>query len=103
MVMRFVTVRDLRTRPGEVWALLAEVGEVVVTSNGKPIAVLTPTSEETLERSLAALRRARAAEAVDRMQRESRRRSRHRLAARDVDREILAVRRGRERDHQRDR
>jgi prevent-host-death family protein len=66
--MKFVTVRDLRTRPAQVWKALREVGDLVVTSNGKPIAVLSPTSEASLEQSLAALRRARALGAVERLQ-----------------------------------
>ena len=50
--MKFVTVRDLRGRSAEVWRELAVEHEMVVTSNGKPIAILTSTSEETFEQSL---------------------------------------------------
>ncbi len=42
--MKFASVRDLRSRPSEVWESLAE-DEVVVTSNGKPIALMTRIEE----------------------------------------------------------
>ena len=50
--MQFVSVRELRGRSAAVWKALADEKELVVTSNGKPIALLTATSEESLEDSL---------------------------------------------------
>ena len=58
--MRFVSVRELRGRSAAVWKTLADEKDLVVTSNGKPIAVLSATSEESVEESLRAVRRARA-------------------------------------------
>ena len=58
--MRFVSVRDLRGQPTKVWRELKQRGELVITSNGKPIAILTSASEDTFEDSLAAIRAARA-------------------------------------------
>ena len=46
------------------WQKLEEEGELVLTNNGKPIAVICATSEDTLEESLAAIRQARAVAAV---------------------------------------
>ncbi|HJU06543.1 MAG TPA: hypothetical protein VJ692_15450, partial [Nitrospiraceae bacterium] len=66
--MKFITVRDLRGRPGEVWSRLARERDIVLTSNGKPIAILSAVSEETLEESLAAVRKARAVAAVEKIQ-----------------------------------
>ncbi len=43
--MRFITVRDLRGRPGQVWSKLSREKEVILTSNGKPIAILSAVSE----------------------------------------------------------
>ncbi|MES4786372.1 MAG: prevent-host-death protein [Nitrospiraceae bacterium] len=59
--MKFITVRELRGRPGEVWSKLSRDKDLVLTSNGKPIAILSAVSEDTVESSLVALRRARAA------------------------------------------
>ncbi len=66
--MRFVSVRDLRSKSAQVWGQLAEEKELVVTSNGKPIAILSAVLEGQLEETLAAIRRARAMAAVDAMQ-----------------------------------
>ena len=95
--MRFITVRDLRTHPAQVWKALGDAGELIVTSNGRPIAVLTPTSPETLDSSLAAVRRARAVQAVSELQRASAHEGRDRLRPADVEAEIAAVRRHRRR------
>ena len=66
--MRFISVRDLRSKSAQVWGQLAEEKELVVTSNGKPIAILSTVQEGRLEETLAAIRRARAIAAVDAMQ-----------------------------------
>lgn len=58
--MRFVSVRELRGRSAAIWKELAKEKDLVITSNGKPIALLSATSEENLEESLVAVRRARA-------------------------------------------
>ena len=70
--MGFVSVRELRTRSAAVWDALSEEKDLVVTSNGKPIAVLSATTASTLEASLAALRQARAQLAVAAMQERAR-------------------------------
>ena len=84
--MRFVSVRELRGKSAAIWKELAQEQEMVITSNGKPIALLAATSEELLEESLAALRSARALATVNAMQQTS-------IKA-DIDNEIKAVRKG---------
>jgi uncharacterized protein len=66
--MRFVTVRELRSQSADIWRSLTEEPEMVITSNGRPVAILSAVSSEGLEESLAALRRARASAAVETMQ-----------------------------------
>jgi antitoxin (DNA-binding transcriptional repressor) of toxin-antitoxin stability system len=90
--MKFITVRDLRTKTAQIWKQLPVEQEMVVTSNGRPIALLTPMGEDNLEDSLRAIRRARAAVAVDRMQQESMKTGRNLLSAEDIDEEIQKVR-----------
>jgi len=68
MKMKFVTVRDFRTSSANIWKQLPSERELVITNNGKPIALLTPLSDETLEDTVAAVRRAKAISAVKRMQ-----------------------------------
>lgn len=95
--MRFITVRDLRGRPGQVWSKLSREKEVILTSNGKPIAILSAVSEENLERALMALRQARAIGAVERMQSASIAAGNDRLTLEEIDAEIATVRKARRR------
>ena len=97
MMMRFVTVRDLRLKSGEVWRRVRQEGELVVTSNGKPVAVLADVDEEYLEDFLGSLRRARATLAVHRMQTRAREEGLDRLSEAEIEAEIEAVRRERAR------
>ena len=39
--MRFITVRELRSRSAEIWRRLADEPDMVITSNGKPVAILS--------------------------------------------------------------
>ena len=52
--MKFVTVRDLRGKSGQVWKDLARERDIVLTSNGKPVAILSAVTERNLEESLVA-------------------------------------------------
>jgi len=63
-MMKFLSVRDLRNKSTEVWQGLTAAREMVLTSNGRPIAILSAVTEETLEETLNAIRQARAITAV---------------------------------------
>lgn len=93
--MKFVSVRDLRGKSGEIWRELPDEREMVITSNGRPIAILAAVNESNLEDALSAFRRARAVEAVSSLQRDSVRAGTDSLSAADVDAEVAAVREGR--------
>lgn len=95
--MRFISVSELRGRSAAVWKTLAHEKDLVVTSHGKPIAVLCATSEEHLEESLRAVRRARAQAAVAAIQQASRDRGTNRLPLDEINAEVGAVRRSRRR------
>jgi prevent-host-death family protein len=92
--MRYVSVRDLNTKPKEVWSKVKE-DDVVVTSNGKPIAILSEASEETIDRRLKALRRSRALLAIEEMQMLAAKRGLDRWADKEIESEIRAVRKSR--------
>ena len=66
--MKFVTVRDFRTSPASIWRKLPSERELVITNNGKPIALLTPLNDETLEDTISAVRKAKAINAMKKMQ-----------------------------------
>jgi antitoxin (DNA-binding transcriptional repressor) of toxin-antitoxin stability system len=93
--MKFLSVRDLRSKSAEVWKGLAAERELVVTSNGRPIAILSAVTEETLEETLAAIRRSRAVAAVSEIQRRSVQRGTDVITPAEIDAEIAAVRRNR--------
>lgn len=93
--MDFISVRQLRTESAAVWEALATTKDLVVTSNGKPIAVLSTTTPATLEASLAALRQARAQLAVTAMQQRAKETGADRFTLDDVNAEIEAARRER--------
>ena len=90
--MNFVSVRELRGKSAAVWDALATEGDLVVTSNGKPIAILSPTTGETLEASLKALRQARAQLAIAAMQARARDSGVDRMTLEQVNAEIAAAR-----------
>lgn len=93
--MKFLSVRDLRSKSAEVWKGLAAERELVVTSNGRPIAILSAVTEETLEETLAAIRRSRAVAAVSEIQRRSVQRGTAAITPAEIEAEIAAVRRAR--------
>lgn len=95
--MRFVSVRDLRAKSAEVWRDLEGEREMVITSNGRPIAILAAVDETNLESSLRAFRRARAIDAVIGLQRGSAERGEDTVDLVAIEAEIAAARRERPR------
>ena len=95
--MEFISVRDLRGRSAQIWRRLGKARDMVVTSNGKPIAILSAVSADKLEESVAAIRRSRAVAAVAAMQTLSLETGADRITEAEINAEIAAVRRGRKR------
>jgi antitoxin (DNA-binding transcriptional repressor) of toxin-antitoxin stability system len=95
--MKFISVRDLRGKSAEVWKNLPTERELVVTSNGRPIAILSAVNESNLEESLSAFRQARAVEAVMSLQHQSTVQGTDRITMEEIDAEIKTVRGKRQR------
>ena len=93
--MEFISIRDLRSRSAAVWNSLNEKQDLVVTSNGKPVAVLSAATASTLDATLSALRQARAQLAVVEMQRRAREAGLDQWSLEQVNAEIQAARRER--------
>lgn len=91
--MRFIGVRELRARTADIWTDLEKEKELVITSNGKPVALLTAVREENFERALKVLRRARAMEALDVMHRTAAQKGLDRLSSEEVAAEVRQARR----------
>jgi antitoxin (DNA-binding transcriptional repressor) of toxin-antitoxin stability system len=67
--MRFVSVRDIRLKGRQLWRELEKEKELVITLNGRPVALLTEVNDQNFEKTLRDLRRTRALRALDEMQR----------------------------------
>ena len=67
--MEFYSVRDFRTESKAVWASLARGGEVVITNNGKPAALMIEIPEGRFDETVQAVRQARAMTALNSMRR----------------------------------
>lgn len=90
--MKFIGIREFRNKSAKVWEELRREKELVITSNGKPVAILSAVTEDNLEENLKAFREARALSAVTDMQRESLERGADRISLDQVNEEIRAVR-----------
>lgn len=94
-IVRFLSVRDLRSKSAQVWQDLPSERELVITNNGRPIAILAAISESNLEESLIAFRQARAVDAVAGLQRRSAENGTSSITSDEIDAEIRAVRKSR--------
>ena len=95
--MKFISVRDLRSKSAQVWKQLPQEREMIITSNGRPIAIIASISDSDVEESLSAFRQARAVEAVASLQRRSVEMGNNKITMDEIDAEIKAVRRKRAR------
>ncbi|MFH1092805.1 MAG: type II toxin-antitoxin system Phd/YefM family antitoxin [Candidatus Omnitrophota bacterium] len=94
--MQFITIRDFRNKSAKIQRDLSQEKEMVLTSNGKPIAILTATSAAKIEESLAMLRQVRATRAVDLMQRRSVEAGTDRMSLEEINKEIAVMRKNRQ-------
>jgi antitoxin (DNA-binding transcriptional repressor) of toxin-antitoxin stability system len=90
--MTFVSIRDMRTRPGEVWQQLQEEGDLIVTSSGKPFALMVSAQGEDIEELLLAFRRAKAQLAVARLRKQAAEKGLDSLSDEEIEDEIAQTR-----------
>ena len=90
--MRFLGIRDFRSNSAEVWKNLEKEKEIIITSNGKPIAILSSISETNLEESLKAFRQFRAMNAIDDIQNSSVIKRKNSICLNEIESEIEKVR-----------
>ena len=93
--MKFLSVRDLRGKAAQIWQELPQEKEIIVTNNGRPIAILSSINESNLEDSLKAFRRARVADSVAFLQRRSVEQGVDNVSLAEINAEINVVRRKR--------
>ena len=90
--MNFYTVRDLRNTPKSIWEHLSSDGEVVITNNGKPTALLIDITEGGFEETVKAVRQAKAMLAFNAMRMKAAENGY--MTDEEIDAEISAARRG---------
>ena len=90
--MKFLTVRDLRSKSTQIWKNLPDDQEMVITNNGRPVAILSSVNESNLQTSLNSIRRARIAEAISSIQQESMKKGTHKITSDEINNEIKKTR-----------
>jgi len=93
--MKFVTIRDLRGNTARIRKDLEAEGEIVITVNGRPFAVMTRVKPDKLEEEILAIRRARAAAALSRIRVKAKAEGLDRLTMEQIDAIIAEARRKR--------
>lgn len=93
--MKFVSSREIRVNPRPVFEAAEQGDEVVVTSRGKPVALLLGIGEENLEETVRLVRRAKAQAAVSRMRKTAARQGSDEMSQEEIEEEIGAARRER--------
>ena len=88
--------RELSARPGGVWEMLANEDAVVVTRDGVPLGVLSPTSPETLLEDVADAVFLRARRAVSQIRDDANRSGLAKITPDEIDEEIRQVRKSRQ-------
>ncbi len=93
--MKFVAVRDFRTKPKDVWKELSDENTMTITLNGKPVAIMLSTDPENYERSLDIIRKVKAEQAVMSIQEQSVKSGLNKLTDEEIEAEIKAARESR--------
>jgi antitoxin (DNA-binding transcriptional repressor) of toxin-antitoxin stability system len=88
--MAFVTTRELVTELKQTRERLSEEGDLTLTLNGKPIAVMVSVQEDDYEETLRAIRQAKALQLIQGMRLEARERGY--LSTAEIEDEIRAAR-----------
>ncbi len=90
--MDFVTARDLKVNTGEVWQKLEKGKDIVITLNGRPVALLSGIRGENLEQILKAVREVRALTAMRSLQKRAVERRLDKMTMEEIDAEIRKAR-----------
>jgi len=94
-MMKFISDKDLRSKSAQIWRQLRDEREMIITSNGKPVAILSSVCEDNLEESLKAIRQARALTALEAIQRSSIQAGTDRMTLSEITEVIKSARRKR--------
>jgi len=90
--MKFLSVRELRSSTAQLKEMLSDDGKVVLTTNGKPSALMIEVSEDSIEEVLIDLRAAQARRAIRQLQKQSVLTGQDSMSLDDINNEIAAAR-----------
>jgi len=97
MKTKWIASREFSASPGRTLAAVSRAGRVLVTANGKPRAIMIPTSEATFASDLELLDRVDLARAVAAIRREAVLKGSDALPMKAIQKEIAAARAARRR------
>lgn len=97
--METITLRELRLGKDEIQRKLREQKQLVLTVNGRPIAVIAEIEPDRVEETLAALKQARAQVALARVRQAAQTQGLDNLTEAEIEAEIEAVRQERYAKH----
>jgi hypothetical protein len=97
MKTKWLASREFSASPGRALAAVGRAGRVLVTANGKPKAIMIPTSEATFARDLEMLDRVTLAQAAASIRADSVLHGTDTLAMEAINAEVAAVRSSRKR------
>lgn len=89
--MKYLSTRDLRNTPGLVRDQVRE-DDLVLTANGKPVAVLIGVEDGNLDETLRVIRQVRGQQALAKLQRDAVARGLDKMTLEEINAEIRAAR-----------
>jgi len=92
-----ISINDLKKQSDDQWLKSVDKDDLIVTSQGQPVAVLLPINAKSLESTLAALRSVRAVQAQAALQQAADANGTSGLSKDEIDAEIIAARQNRHR------
>jgi PHD/YefM family antitoxin component YafN of YafNO toxin-antitoxin module len=95
MSMNFVSFRELRTSTARISEMLTGDGKIVVTSNGKPKAIMIQVDEANLEETLAMLNQVRLARTIKNIRAAAKESGAAKMTPDDINAEIIQSRKER--------
>ena len=90
--MKFLSIRELRASTGKLNEMLSNNGQIVLTTNGKPAALMIEINEESFEDVLTDIRIAKSRRAIRKMQEHSVRSGLSNMTLDEINAEITAAR-----------
>ena len=97
MKTKWLASREFSAHPGRALAAVSRSGRVLVTANGKPKAIMIPTSEDTYAQDMEMLDRVSLAQAVESIRSKSVVNKTDGITMAEIDAEVAAVRKSRSR------